>query len=193
LARGTIATPVGDLHMAAGPRGLVSVRWTDGADPFPAPGAAQQAPRDEPGATARAGSAGVDRTAAAEGPAQRWLELAAGELAEYFAGARMEFTVPVDPAGTPYQRRAWEVLRTIPFGRTMSYGEQATALGSPGGARAVGSANGRNPIPIIVPCHRVVAASGALGGYSSGPAHKRWLLAHERQVLQRGAGSAVPA
>jgi methylated-DNA-[protein]-cysteine S-methyltransferase len=107
-----------------------------------------------------------------------------GELAEYFRGERREFTLPLHPAGTPFQQRVWQALCTIPFGETRSYRELAELAEAPRGFRAAGQANRRNPLPILIPCHRVIAASGALGGYAgSGPGArlevKRWLLAHE--------------
>jgi methylated-DNA-[protein]-cysteine S-methyltransferase len=103
----------------------------------------------------------------------------AEQLAEYFAGARREFDLRLRPGGTPFQQRVWAALREIPYGETRSYGAMATDLGVPGAARAVGLANGQNPISIIVPCHRVVGASGALTGYGGGLPAKQWLLAHE--------------
>lgn len=112
------------------------------------------------------------------------LALATAQLAEYFAGERRDFSVPLAPRGTDFQRRVWHALTAIPFGETRSYGELARALGMPTGSRAVGSANGRNPISILVPCHRVIAGTGALTGYAGGLDAKRWLLAHE----SRGAG-----
>jgi methylated-DNA-[protein]-cysteine S-methyltransferase len=105
------------------------------------------------------------------------------QLDEYFAGARRDFDLPLSPAGTPFQLAVWQVLRSIPYGRTISYGEQARALGDVGKARAVGAANGRNPISIVVPCHRVVAGTGHLTGFGGGIENKAWLLAHERSVL----------
>lgn len=111
------------------------------------------------------------------------LALAARQLAEYFAGARTEFTVPLQPLGTAFQHAAWSALRTIPYGATVSYGEQARRLGDANKARAVGAANGRNPIPIIVPCHRVVGSNGHLTGFGGGLDAKLWLLDHERAVL----------
>jgi len=108
------------------------------------------------------------------------LQQARRELDEYFSGRRTQFDVPLDPIGTDFQRAAWEVLRTIPYGRTINYGEQARRLGDPAKARAVGAANGRNPISIIVPCHRVVGASGALTGFAGGVDTKGWLLDFER-------------
>ncbi|MCU0260293.1 MAG: methylated-DNA--[protein]-cysteine S-methyltransferase [Ilumatobacteraceae bacterium] len=104
------------------------------------------------------------------------------QLEEYFAGERTEFDLPLAPEGTPFQQQAWEVLRTIPFGETTTYGEQARRLGDPKKSRAVGAANGRNPIPVVVPCHRVVGSDGRLTGYAGGLDTKAWLLAHEHRV-----------
>jgi methylated-DNA-[protein]-cysteine S-methyltransferase len=115
------------------------------------------------------------------------LQQAAHELGEYFSGARVDFDVPLGPRGTAFQLAAWSALRTIPFGETVSYGEQAKRLGEPGKARAVGAANGRNPLPIIVPCHRVVGANGHLTGFGGGIETKAWLLDHEREVRTRDA------
>ena len=98
------------------------------------------------------------------------------ELAEYFAGRRAEFTVPLAPGGTPFQARVWEALRRIPHGATASYAEIARAVGSPGGARAVGTACRRNPLAIIVPCHRVIGSDRTLTGYAGGLARKKRLL-----------------
>jgi methylated-DNA-[protein]-cysteine S-methyltransferase len=101
---------------------------------------------------------------------------AATQLAEYLVGRRTEFTVPLKPEGTAFDHRVWDAVAAIPYGETVTYGEIARALGNPKGARAVGTANGRNPIPIIIPCHRVVAAGGRLGGYGGGLPLKRRLL-----------------
>lgn len=98
------------------------------------------------------------------------------QLTEYFAGERTEFDLPLTPAGTEFQQRVWTVLRTIPYGRTWSYGELAAAVGNPKASRAVGSANGRNPISIIVPCHRVIGSTGAITGYGGGIERKQALL-----------------
>ncbi|MFZ9630225.1 MAG: methylated-DNA--[protein]-cysteine S-methyltransferase, partial [Ilumatobacteraceae bacterium] len=105
------------------------------------------------------------------------------QLGEYFDGRRREFDVPLDPHGTDFQLAVWRVLRTIPYGTTMTYGEQARALGDANKARAVGAANGRNPISVIVPCHRVVGGNGSLTGFAGGLDAKSWLLAHERATL----------
>ncbi len=114
------------------------------------------------------------------------LSLAAGELAAYFAGRLRTFTVPLAPAGTAFQLQAWAYLREIPFGQTRSYGQQARALDAPAATRAVGRANGQNPVGVIVPCHRVVGATGRLTGYAGGIERKAWLLEHERAVTGTG-------
>ena len=101
------------------------------------------------------------------------------QLREYFAGTRTEFDLPLHMIGSAFQRRVWAALREIPCGETTSYGELAVAIGVPGAARAVGLANGQNPVPIIVPCHRVIGANGSLTGYGGGLDAKRWLLTHE--------------
>lgn len=101
------------------------------------------------------------------------------QLAQYFAGARQEFLLPLNAAGTPFQKRVWTALCDIPYGETASYGATALAIGAPTASRAVGLANGQNPISIVVPCHRVVGAAGGLTGYAGGIEAKQWLLAHE--------------
>lgn len=105
------------------------------------------------------------------------------QLQQYFAGERREFTLALAPRGTAFQQRAWQALLQIPFGESCSYAAQAARLGNGKAARAVGTANGRNPIAIVVPCHRVVGADGSLTGYAGGVERKRWLLAHERAVV----------
>ena len=104
---------------------------------------------------------------------------AARQLEEWFAGTREEFDLELRPRGSDFQRAVWEQISCIPMGRTATYGELAALLGRPTASRAVGAATGRNPISIIVPCHRVVGASGALTGYAGGVERKRWLLDHE--------------
>lgn len=98
------------------------------------------------------------------------------ELDHYFAGKLRAFTTPVAPEGTEFQKRVWAALLTIPYGATRSYGQQAVAIGSPQASRAVGLANGRNPISIIVPCHRVIGSNGSLTGYGGGMDRKKFLL-----------------
>jgi methylated-DNA-[protein]-cysteine S-methyltransferase len=123
-------------------------------------------------------------------PKPGWREDPAGvadavrQLREYFAGTRREFDLRLAPVGTPFQRRVWQALCAIPYGDTVSYGELARGLGLPNGSRAVGLANGSNPLSIVVPCHRVIGANGRLVGYGGGLKNKEWLLAHE----QKGKG-----
>ncbi len=104
------------------------------------------------------------------------------QLRAYFAGELFAFDFPTSMAGTPFQRLAWSGLLTIPFGATVSYAEQARRIGRPGSSRAVGAANGRNPIAIVVPCHRVIGSNGSLTGYGGGLDLKRWLIEHEASV-----------
>jgi methylated-DNA-[protein]-cysteine S-methyltransferase len=104
------------------------------------------------------------------------------QLAEYFAGTRKAFSLPLRPAGTAFQQSVWAALQEIPFGATLSYGELARRIGQPAAARAVGAANGANPLPIVVPCHRVIGADHSLTGFGGGLATKRFLLAHEARL-----------
>jgi methylated-DNA-[protein]-cysteine S-methyltransferase len=101
------------------------------------------------------------------------------QLIEYFSGNRKKFTIPLEPSGTEFQSKVWAALSTIPFGKIWSYGQQATFLKSPKAQRAVGGANGKNPIPIIIPCHRVIGSTGKLTGFSGGMEMKIFLLKHE--------------
>lgn len=181
LATATLPSPLGPLLLVAGPRGLRAVLW----------------PGEDGSRVARALSrpaspaAGVDPDppgSSGPGSAAQHLEQARAEVEQYLAGTRQEFSVALDPVGTPFQLRAWQVLRAIPFGQTVTYAQQALALGSPAAARAVGAADGRNPLSIVVPCHRVVATGGALTGFAGGLRAKEWLLAHERQVLRGATG-----
>jgi methylated-DNA-[protein]-cysteine S-methyltransferase len=123
--------------------------------------------------------------AARDGDGHPVLERAREQLAEYFAGERLAFDLPLAPAGTPFQQAVWRALVRIPLGETRAYGEVAAALGLRWGARAVGTANARNPVAIVVPCHRVIGADGSLAGYAGGVGTKRWLLEHERAVAAR--------
>ena len=158
LASGTLSTPIGELTVVASARGVREVRWGR----LPAK-AGEQA---EPAAAAH-------------------LKQASEQLAEYFGGARQAFDVPLDVRGTEFQQLVWSELAGIPFGETRSYGAIAGALGRPRAARAVGAATGRNPAPVIVPCHRVVGTNGALTGFAGGLEAKRALLAHEAKVAGR--------
>ncbi len=128
---------------------------------------------------------GVHRGKPAKGPEpawqrnESWFGTIHDQLDAYFHGKRRDFEFPMRMEGTPFQRLVWDGLRTIPYGSTTSYAELASRIGRPGASRAVGSANGRNPIAIIVPCHRVIAADGTLGGFGGGLDRKEWLLEHE--------------
>jgi methylated-DNA-[protein]-cysteine S-methyltransferase len=103
------------------------------------------------------------------------------QLAEYFAGKRKEFSLPLEPKGTIFQLKAWKALRAIPYGETISYAAQARVVGDVKKARAVGMANGRNPLSIVVPCHRVIGSDGGLTGFGGGLSVKQFLLDHERR------------
>lgn len=116
------------------------------------------------------------------------LAQAARQLEAWFAGERTTFDLPLAPTGTPFQKAVWGALVGIPFGETRTYGQLATELGRPGSARAVGAANGANPLPIVVPCHRVIGADGSLTGYSGGLELKRRLL----ELEHRRAPGALP-
>lgn len=161
-ARGVITTPVGTLVVTASRKGVTSIERR----------------------SAKASRA-ADSRIVGDATAARHVARAVRELREYFAGTRRRFTVRLDLEATEFRRAAWEQLRRIPFGSTISYGEQARRAGRPRAVRAIGSANGANPVPIIVPCHRVVAGNGE-GGYSLGIAMKRKLLAHEARLSAAG-------
>jgi methylated-DNA-[protein]-cysteine S-methyltransferase len=167
LSMTTMDTPVGELTLVAGAAGLRAVLWPDERDGRVPLG---------------------DVTGGGPG-AEAVLVAAHEQLSEYFAGDRRQFDLPLDPAGTPFQQQAWRLLRTIPFGQTMSYGEQARLLGDVRKARAVGTANGRNPISIVVPCHRVVGSTGRLTGFAGGLDTKAWLLRHEQGSLPPSGGA----
>jgi methylated-DNA-[protein]-cysteine S-methyltransferase len=111
------------------------------------------------------------------------LDQATRQIDEYFDGRRHAFDLPIDLQGTPFQREVWQQLLKVPFGQTVSYQDIANVIGHPRAARAVGAANGRNPISIIVPCHRVVGSDGSLTGYGGGLWRKEWLLRHEGCLL----------
>jgi methylated-DNA-[protein]-cysteine S-methyltransferase len=162
LHAAVVDAPVGPLTIVASDSGVRAVLWPD-----------ERAGRVVLGSTEPGDEHDVVRQAATQ-------------LAEYFAGDRTSFDVPLDPVGTPFQQQAWLALRSIAYGTTISYGEQAERMGDRRKARAVGAANGRNPISIIVPCHRVVGATGSLTGFAGGTATKAWLLDHERRVLAGG-------
>jgi methylated-DNA-[protein]-cysteine S-methyltransferase len=115
------------------------------------------------------------------------------QIDEYFAGARTRFDLTLSAEGTAFQRTVWAELSRIPYGQTISYGELARRIGNPRAVRAVGLANGRNPLPIVVPCHRVIGADGSLTGFGGGIERKRWLLEHEARVADGGDPDPDPS
>ncbi|WP_332785419.1 methylated-DNA--[protein]-cysteine S-methyltransferase [Sphingomonas sp. PB1R3] len=156
LSECTMASPVGELTLVASDAGLRAILWAEervGRVPLPER-------RDD--------------------PANAILATAVRQLTEYFEGRRRDFDLQLDPVGTDFQRSVWTGLNAIPYGETRSYAALATAIGRPGASRAVGAANGRNPLSIVTPCHRVIGANGTLTGFAGGLAVKQWLLAHER-------------
>lgn len=155
LVRAPFDSPLGRLTLVAEGDALVAILWPDDA---PA-----RVPLGEP----------------REDAAQPVLAATARQLDEYFAKARTRFDLPLAPRGTAFQQAVWRQLAAIPFGETRSYADLARALGNAAATRAVGAANGRNPLSIVLPCHRVVGSGGALTGFAGGVEAKRWLLAHE--------------
>jgi len=149
-------TPLGPLRLYFTNRGLTALEFAED-DASPAPEPNPPPPHLKP-----------------------LIDAAQRELTAYFAGVPTDFAaLPLDPQGTDFQLQVWQALRRIPWGQTISYSELARRLGNPKACRAVGQANAINPIPLIIPCHRVINADGGLGGYSSGLDRKRWLLRHE--------------
>lgn len=156
LRRRIYASPLGELTLVASENGLRELTWPDRSS----------------------GRAPAEGPLIGDEPAQvaAVFDDVVSQLDEYFAGERLDFDLPLDPVGTEFQLRAWDALRLIPYGETRTYGEQARRIGSPTAVRAVGAANGRNPISIIVPCHRVVGSDGSLTGFGGGLDAKRYLL-----------------
>ena len=163
-----VDSPVGKLTLVATDRGLAAILWEN----------------DRPGR--------VRLEIDAEDSRHPVLVETERQLNEYFDGTRKTFALTLDVEGTDFQRQVWDALLTIPFGETRSYGAIARQIGRPRAVRAVGAANGKNPLPIVVPCHRVIGKDGSLVGFGGGLSCKRWLLAHEAAVLA-GAGCAQPA
>ena len=160
----TIPSPVGPLTLLGSDSGLRAVLW-----PTEAPG--ERVPWPD---------------ATEHDPEHAVLRLATDQLDEYFAGRRRTFEVPLDLHGTPFQVKIWRLLATVPYGSTVSYRQQALLAGDANKARAVGAANGRNPASVILPCHRVIGASGALTGFAGGLDAKRSLLEFEAKVVKEG-------
>lgn len=152
LVHTIVDSPVGPLRLVASDAGLVAILW----------------PNERPGR--------VPLGPAVEDAAHPVLVRAAAQIAEYFAGKRRVFDVPLDFRGTDFQRSVWQALLAIPYGETRSYAEIARQIGRPGASRAVGAANGRNPLSIIAPCHRVIGTNGTLTGFAGGLEAKRMLL-----------------
>lgn len=151
----TIPSPVGALKLVASDAGLVAILWETDRDGRVRLGAMEETP---------------DHPVLAE---------ATRQLGDYFAGRRTAFDLPLDFRGSAFQKQVWAALLTIPFGETRSYGQIARQIGRPSASRAVGAANGRNPISIVAPCHRVIGTGGALTGFAGGLEAKAFLLAHE--------------
>ena len=168
-AQRTLRTPVGVLRVTASERGVTAIERVSRAS---VASCAKVSTR------AKVSRAKVSR-AQVSPRAARHADTAVRQLREYFAGTRRKFAVPLDLDGTEFQQRAWAAMCGIRYGHTLSYAQQAKAIGKPKAVRAVGSANGANPVPIIVPCHRVIASDGSLGGYALGLTMKRYLLALE--------------
>ena len=150
-----LSSPVGDLTLIASEGALVALLWAD----------------DDP--------ARVRLPPRQDGRGHPILTAAARQLGEYFSGARRSFDLPLDPQGTPFQQQVWTALAAIPFGETRSYSEIAAQVGRPSASRAVGAANGRNPLSIVLPCHRVIGKAGGLTGFAGGMETKAWLLSFE--------------
>jgi len=157
-----VDSPVGRLTLVATDEGLAGILWAN----------------DRPGR--------VQLPIEAEDRSHPVLLETARQLEQYFAGRRQAFALPLDLAGTAFQRRVWGALLTIPFGETRSYREIARQIGKPAAVRAVGAANGRNPLSIVAPCHRVIGSSGTLTGFAGGLATKAHLLALEGVKTERG-------
>jgi methylated-DNA-[protein]-cysteine S-methyltransferase len=183
----SVDSPVGPLTLLASAAGLRAILW----------------PNDVPGRSVAWPEAAIDdlrsrplgpcaRSARSSDHDHPVIAATRTQLAEYFTGTRRGFSLPLDLHGTPFQVTAWRALATIPYGTTTTYGEQARRLGDARWARAVGAANGRNPVSIVLPCHRLVGSTGALTGFAGGLPTKRALLAHERSVAACRGPHAFP-
>lgn len=168
LFRTTMTSPIGVLTLVANEHCIIAIRWQE------------DTPESHNPVDAKLGDEFVDVEAGSG--SHPVLDQAVEQLGEYFDGKRTDFDLPLDPDGTEFQHQAWDALVKIPFGETISYGEQAVMLGDKNKSRAVGAANGKNPIPIVVPCHRVVGSNGHLTGFAGGLNVKAWLLDHEFRV-----------
>ncbi|OON38900.1 methylated-DNA--protein-cysteine methyltransferase [Izhakiella australiensis] len=157
--RKTVVTPVGELELIASDKGLSAILWEN------------------------EGAIRIKRTPIVDRPDHPVLLQTARQLKEYFAGERRVFDLPLDFSGTDFQKKVWAALLTIPFGETRSYAEIAAQVGSPAAVRAVGAANGKNPVSIVAPCHRVIGSNGKLTGFAGGLEVKAFLLSLENTTL----------
>jgi methylated-DNA-[protein]-cysteine S-methyltransferase len=161
ILKSKLTTPVGELHVFASEKGIRGILW--------------------PESNLTKFDIDAKRVKPSESPI---FENLSRQLEEYFSGKRRSFDLPLDPIGTEFQMSAWKALTEIPFGETRTYGQQAKIIGRPKAARAVGAANGKNPISIVVPCHRVIGKNGNLTGFAGGLCTKQKLLKHERDQIE---------
>jgi methylated-DNA-[protein]-cysteine S-methyltransferase len=185
-AHRTMASPVGDLVLTASETGLTGVYFPTSRHHLVVGSPSPVSPHSL--TSSSAGPHPLTPSPVGRGGTNDLLNRVEAQLNEYFAGSRTTFDLPLEPSGTDFQLSVWELLRKIPYGVTTSYGELARRLGEPKASRAVGAANGANPIPIIVPCHRVVGSKGELTGFGGGIDRKRWLLEHEGALMALGDG-----
>ena len=162
FSRGTVKAPFGTLTVLASDKGVRYCMFENDAHPK--------------------SFVGMNIVDNAQHPV---LKEALQQLREYFAGTRTKFTVKLDLKGTEFQVDAWKALAKVPYGKTWSYAQQAASIGRPTATRAIGAANGRNPVVVILPCHRIIGANGALTGFGGGLPVKEWLLAHEQRNSAR--------
>jgi methylated-DNA-[protein]-cysteine S-methyltransferase len=162
MFRGTVKAPFGTLTVVASDKGVRFCMFANDAHPK-----------------------SFDGLSIRDDPKHPMVKKAIDQLREYFAGTRKKFDLKLDLQGTEFQVDAWRSLAKVPYGKTASYAEQATSIGRPKAVRAIGGANGRNPVVVILPCHRIIGADGSLTGFGGGLPVKVWLLEHEQKVLAR--------
>ena len=166
FSRGTFTAPFGVLTVVGSDLGIRYVMFNNDAHPKP-----------------------IERLQISDSEIHDSVKDAITQLDEYFNGSRRDFELPLDLKGTEFQVAAWNALAEIPYGRTASYGQQAASIGRPKAVRAIGGANGRNPVAIVLPCHRIVGADGSLTGFGGGIEVKKWLLDHEQSILHSATGN----
>ena len=166
FSRGTFEAPFGVLTVVGSDLGIRYVMFNNDAHPKP-----------------------LERLHISDSEIHDSVNDAITQLDEYFNGSRRDFELPLDLQGTEFQVAAWNALADIPYGRTASYGQQAASIGRPKAVRAIGGANGRNPVAIVLPCHRIVGADGSLTGFGGGIEVKKWLLDHEQSILHSATGN----